>query len=96
MEKRSERLKQRRLKQKLTMDELAEKVGYTSASKRTIIYQIETGKADLAISKIHSYATALETNIYYLMGLSDVADLTDDDILNLIHEAYGIETEKKG
>jgi len=89
MENRNERLKQRRLKQNLTMDELAEKVGYTSSSKRTIIYQIESGKADISVSKIQSYATALDTNIYYLLGLTDIDDITDDVILQLLHETYG-------
>lgn len=89
MAKRNDILKQRRIKQHLTMDELAEKVGYTSSSKRTIIYQIESGKADLSVSKIQSYATALETNIYYLLGLTEIDDLTDDEILMLLRDTYG-------
>ncbi len=86
------RLKQRRLRQKMTMEKLAEEVGYTSSSKKTIIYQIESGKAEMQLSRVSSYASALETNIYYLLGLSDMEDLTDEQILQLIREKFDTKT----
>lgn len=70
------------------MDELADKAGYTSASKRSIIYQIESEKAEIAFSRVPTYASALETNVYYLLGMSDIDDLTDEEILQLVKEYY--------
>ena len=85
----ADRLKKRRLKLGITMDDLAEQVGYTSASRRSIIYQIEAGKADLSLARIPSYASALNTNVYYLLGMTEIDDLTDQEILALIREKYG-------
>lgn len=82
------RLKKRRQKQNMTMDKLAEEVGYTSASKKTIIYQIESGKSEIQFSRVPAYASALDTNVYYLLGMTDLDDLTDEEILALIREKY--------
>ena len=87
------RLKKRRQKQGITMDKLAEEVGYTSASRKTIIYQIESGKSEIQFSRVPAYASALDTNIYYLLGMTDLDDLTDDEILALIREKYGKDSE---
>ena len=84
----ADRLKRRRLKVNMTMDDLAEQVGYTSASRRGIIYQIEAGKTDLSFARIPSYASALNTNVYYLLGMTDIDDLTDEEILALVHKKY--------
>ena len=73
----------------ITMDDLAKQVGYTSASRRGIIYQIEAGKTDLSLARIPSYASALKTNVYYLLGMTGIDDLTDDEILALVREKYG-------
>lgn len=82
------RIKRRRTDLQMTMEQLAEKTGYTSPSKKTIIYQIESGKSEVTYSRLSAFATALETNIYYLLGLSDRADITDQEILSLIEEKY--------
>lgn len=82
------RLRAKRQKKKLTMDELAERVGFTSESKRTIIYQIESGKSDIPFTRSISYASALDTNVYYLLGMTDIDDMTDEEILELVRAAY--------
>lgn len=84
----ADRLKKRRLKVNMTMDDLAEQVGYTSASRRGIIYQIEAGKTEISLSRIPSYASALRTNVYYLLGMTDIDDLTDEEILALVLKKY--------
>ena len=82
------RVKRLRLDLKMTMDDLAEKIGYTSKSKKTIIYQIETGNNEIKLSRLLTASSALQTNIYYLLGLTDVSDISDEDIVKLI-EQYG-------
>lgn len=57
-----------RLQRKLTQEELALKVGYTS---RSSINKIEKGLVDLPQSKIAEIADALGTTPTYLMGWDD-------------------------
>ena len=87
-----QRVKFRRKNLSLTMEELSDRTGYTSPSRKTIIYQIETGKNEIRLSRLTSFSSALQTNIYYLLGLTDIDDLTDDEILELVKEYY---TKKK-
>lgn len=82
------RVKQRRTDMNMTMDELADKTGYTSPSKKTIIYQIEAGKNEMKLSRLLSFSSVLDTNVYYLLGLADICDITDEDIIQLIREKY--------
>lgn len=82
------RLKQRREKLGITLDDLATKAGYTSQSKRTAVAKIEAGKSDITLSKVESIAAALGTNIYYLLGMIDIEDLTDQEIIELIRKSY--------
>ena len=78
------RIKKRRKQLGLTMEELATAVGYTSPTRKTIIFNIENGKNDVMLSRLPAFARVLETNIYYLLGLTEIEDLTDDDIINEI------------
>ena len=82
-----QRLKKQRRKKNITMEELAEMVGYTASNRRSVIYQIESGRADIPVSKLPEYAHALGTNIYYLLGMTDVVDYTDADVVRLITKA---------
>ena len=82
------RIKNRRNKLNITMDELAARVGYTAPARKTTIYNFEVGRNEISISRLPSFATALETNLYYLLGLTDIDYLTDDDILRLIKEDH--------
>ena len=63
-----ERIKKRRLDLKLSQEEIAQSLGYTS---RSSISKIESGKNDIPHSKVADFAEALQTTPVYLMGLSD-------------------------
>ena len=67
------RIRELRKKNKLTQEELALKVGYTS---RSSINKIEKGIVDLPQSKIAEIAEALGTTPAYLMGWEDTSDTT--------------------
>lgn len=60
-----ERIKQRRNELGLTVEELANKMGYKDKSS---ISKIENGKADIPTSKVVAFAKALETTTAYLLG----------------------------
>lgn len=60
-----ERIKQRRIELGLTVEELANKMGYKDKSS---ISKIENGKADIPTSKVLAFAKALETTTAYLLG----------------------------
>ena len=60
-----DRIKSRRTELGLTIEELAQKMGYKDKSS---ISKIENGKADIPQSKIAAFAEALETTPAYLMG----------------------------
>ncbi len=62
------RIRVLRLAQKMTQDELAQKVGYTS---RSSINKIEAGLVDIPQSKIEAIATALETTPAYILGINE-------------------------
>ena len=83
------RMRLLRTKKNITMEELADQTGYDSKSRKTIIYQIETGHNEIRLSRLLSFSSALKTNIYYLLGLTDISDLSDEDVVRLIREHYG-------
>lgn len=60
-----ERIKQRRNELGLTVEELANRMGYKDKSS---ISKIENGKADIPTSKVVAFAKALETTTAYLLG----------------------------
>lgn len=68
-----ERIKQRRNELGLTVEELANKMGYKDKSS---ISKIENGKADIPTSKVVAFARALETTTAYLLG----ADTPDSSV----------------
>lgn len=65
-----DRIKQRRIELGLTVEELANKMGYKDKSS---ISKIENGKADIPTSKVVAFARALETTTAYLLGVDDSA-----------------------
>ena len=87
------RVREKRLSLKMSQEELALKVGYTS---RSSINKIELGLVDVPQSKIVALADALQTSIYYLMGSESmqqkndtIADVvlrlrTDDEFFNVV------------
>lgn len=70
-----ERIRDRRKELGLTVEELADKMGYKDKSS---ISKIENGKADIPQSKVVAFARALETTTAYLIGV-DIAQLEIPD-----------------
>lgn len=66
------KIKEKRLEQGLTQEELAKRIGYKD---RTTIAKIETGKSDVTQTKVIEFAKALHTTPAYLMGWEE----NDDD-----------------
>ena len=69
-------IKDRRIELGLTQTELAEKTGYSNKSS---IASIELGKVDLPLSKIKTFAAALDCSASDLMGW-DYANIDPEDI----------------
>ena len=61
-----DRIKARRLELGLTVEELAQQLGYKDKSS---ISKIENGKADIPQAKVELFARALRTTTAYLMGV---------------------------
>lgn len=80
------RIKKRRQQLKLTMEELATAVGYSSATRKTIIFNIENGKNDILLSRLPVFANVLKTNIYYLLGMTENDSLTDQEVISLMDQ----------
>ena len=66
-----QRVKTARKNKGLTLEELANKMGYISENARSSVQKIETGKSDLPASKIRKLADILEVSAGYLMGFDD-------------------------
>lgn len=79
-----ERIRSRRKALHMSMDELAEAVGYETKNRKTAIYQIESGKNRIRVERLPAMAKALRTNTFYLLGLTTVSDLTDEEIIEWI------------
>ena len=60
-----EKIKRRRIELGMTLQELADKVGYTN---RSSIHLIENGKRDITQSQVEVFAKALNVTPAYLMG----------------------------
>lgn len=86
-----ERIKQRREELHMSMDDLAQKLGYKS---RTSIFKIESGDTDLPLSKVEEFAAALFVTPQYLMGWedngtqSDVPYYLDEETAGIAQEVY--------
>jgi len=65
-----DRIKARRLELGLTVEELAQQLGYKDKSS---ISKIENGKADIPQAKVELFARALRTSTAYLMGVDGPA-----------------------
>lgn len=65
-----DRIKARRLELGLTVEELAQQLGYKDKSS---ISKIENGKADIPQAKVELFASALHTTTAYLMGVDGPA-----------------------
>lgn len=80
-----DRIKSRRTELGLTVEDLANKMGYKDKSS---ISKIENGKADIPQSKIAAFAEALETTPAYLMGWESQSErLESEALLAKVHAA---------
>lgn len=87
----NEKIKQLRIQQEMSQQELAERVGFKTASA---INKIELGKRDINQSKIILFANALNTTPSYLMGWEDEkADSSIDN--NFLHLFKTLNNEQK-
>lgn len=73
-----DRIKQRRLELGLTVEELAQKMGYKDKSS---ISKIENGKADIPQSKVVAFARALNTTTAFLVGVDAPVSSTNSSAL---------------
>ena len=73
-------IKKRRKELGLTQTDLALKLGYADKS---MIAKIESGKVDLAQSKIVAFADVLETTPAYLMGWEDIKPIYPGNLIPL-------------
>lgn len=100
-----ERIKQRREELKMTQDELAQKVGYTS---RSSVAKVEANANGMVQSKLVAFANALQTTPAYLLGWDDessekkndiITDVilrlrTDDIFINVVNELNELSSEQ--
>ena len=62
------RIRQYRLKKGMTLEELANKIGYMSDNARSSLQKIEAGNSDIPASKVYKLSKALEVPVSVLMG----------------------------
>lgn len=88
------RIKKRRLELKLTQKELARraKLGEKAGS---YISSVERGQTDIPVSRLLSISEALDTNVCYLLGLTDNATLSNDGVCSLLATVPTPEEEPK-
>lgn len=75
------RIKKIRTEKGMTLEELANKIGYTSENARSSVQKIEAGKSDPPASKIRKLAEVLDVPIGVLMGWDDFDKLHDTEKL---------------
>ena len=89
------RIREARVAKNMTQGELAHATGYSDENGKSIISKIENGKVEPPISKLLTFATALDTSVMELMGWPDVkridpkdtyamADLTEQETMLLV------------
>ena len=86
-------IKQLREEAGLSLDELAEKCGYTSDNKRSSISKIEQGKSDVPASKLLNIAQALHTTPGALMGMVE-QKAEEEKICDMMEKGYGASANK--
>lgn len=89
------RIKQLRESKGITLEELANRCGYTSDNARSSISKIEKGKSDIPASKLPLFAKALETTPDYILGLDNPVNIQriqkEVEVCELFQACYGKE-----
>lgn len=93
------RIKKYRTESGMTLEELANRIGYTSENARSSVQKIEAGKSDLPASKIRNIAMVLNVPVGVLMGWDDFDEKIDTkklqkevDLIELIEQQHGKST----
>ena len=76
-------IKNRRIELRMSQEELARKMGYTSENSRATIGKIEAGKQELTVSKLKLLAKVLDVDVTILVTL-DHAPSTGEVAYNII------------
>jgi transcriptional regulator with XRE-family HTH domain len=79
-----ERIRELRIEQGMTQDDLAHAMGYKD---RSMITKIESGKVDISQKKVDYFAKVLNTSPAYLMGWTDDKRTTRERIASVFEEA---------
>lgn len=74
----------------MSQEQLANLIGYKSASSRSTINKVELGINDITQSKLPKYAAALHTTIEYLLGI-DENSLPSEEQINEWDKTKNIE-----
>lgn len=75
-----DRIREARMANNLTLDELAQRMGYTS---RSAISHIERGERKVSSDKLKSFAKALNVDVNWLIGDSDEKPvITEEDSIS--------------
>jgi len=81
-----ERIRELRIEEGMTQDDLAHAMGYKD---RSMITKIESGKVDISQKKVDAFAKVLNTSPAYLMGWTDDKRTTRERIAAVFEEASG-------
>lgn len=103
-----ERIRRRREELKMTQDELAQKVGYTS---RSSVAKVEANANGMVQSKLILFAEALQTTPAYLLGWTEasateyqkadtISDIiiklrSDDELLEIVKDVCNLSDEQR-
>lgn len=81
------RIRELRIKQGMSQEQLAKAVGYTSEHSRSTINKVEQGQNDIVQSKLKEYAKALGVTVGYLLGIEDT------DGFDIVYEPENLKLE---
>lgn len=90
------RVKRFREEKKLSQEQLANALGYTTANARAAVYKIEHGLIDLSAAKIKQLAVALGVTVSELMGWSEeeiIEEKLTPDELEIVEMYRGFNEE---
>lgn len=87
------RVKQTRIEKGMTLEELANKIGYTTENARSSAQKIEAGRSDPPASKIRILAKVLDVSVGYLMGWDEMDNTHDTKKLQLELKQIELEAE---
>lgn len=85
------RVRQARIEHDMTLEDLANRLGYTTDNARSTVQKIEAGKSDLGASKTYALAKILGVSVEYLMGMEESDTHEEKQACELFEKCYGTE-----